>query len=264
MYLQHIDRHLEGEAAQWVLNTPSVRALVYKGYMDLATGSDIDAFHDALSERFKLTLEEVTAMKKPFPALDILGLEQRASEGLHQYYSRARDLLLSLHGRDDDNDALTSQEVSLRGIVVARFVTGLRDDWPTSDRRLLFRMLQQQIVHPTRTLYSAFRMAEVESKKLDLEKEQQEKEKESKDREQKEQQEREKEHEKKRKLATKQQQSQPRSTRSRPRPITVSRASRRILLTYFEEHTLNRNYCHRVSTNRRQRDEVRLGVKSSL
>ncbi len=210
-YLQHIDRHLEGEAAQWVLNTPSVRALVYKGYMDLAIGSDIDAFYDALSERFKLTLEEAMAMTKSFPALGILGLEQRASETLEQFHVRARDLLLSLHGRDDNNDALTSQEVSLRCIVVALFVTGLRDD---SDRRLLLRMLQQQIVHPTRTLYDAFSMAKAESKKLDLEKE-------SKDREQKEQKEKEQEQERKRKL-----ENQPTLGKSRTRRIQATMRER--------------------------------------
>lgn len=49
-HLQNIDRHLDGEADQWVLNTPSARALIYKGYMELATESDIEAFHGALTQ----------------------------------------------------------------------------------------------------------------------------------------------------------------------------------------------------------------------
>ena len=58
LYLQHIDDHLEGEAAQWVLNTPSVSALICRGYGGLATESDVDAFHGALSDRFKTTVEK--------------------------------------------------------------------------------------------------------------------------------------------------------------------------------------------------------------
>ncbi|CAF9911917.1 MAG: hypothetical protein ALECFALPRED_007763 [Alectoria fallacina] len=37
MYLKNIDRHLEGEAAQWVMNAESVRVLIYRRYLELAT-----------------------------------------------------------------------------------------------------------------------------------------------------------------------------------------------------------------------------------
>lgn len=56
-------------------------------------------------------------------------MNQLASENLEQYYSRNRDVL---HGCDDDNDTPTPLEISLRSIVVTKFVAGLRNVWPRS------------------------------------------------------------------------------------------------------------------------------------
>ena len=167
MYLQHIDRHLEGEAAHWVLNTPSVRALIYKGYMELATESDIVAFHGALTQRFKLSAEDCRELATS-PEIHAHCLEQGPSEPIEEYYGRARGVLLALHGLDGDDDALMPLERSMRAIVVVRFVFGLHDP------SLRYRLRQQQICHPTRTLYKAYKMAEAELEMMKLEKKTQE------------------------------------------------------------------------------------------
>ena len=171
MYFKHIDRHLEGEAAQWVLSTESVRVLIYRGYLELAMESDIEAFHGALTERFKLTEEEARDNVKAMPLVRLLKLRQRASEGLEEYYDRARLVLLDLHGDDGENDALTPLQQSLRSITVEQFASGLRDDWPGSGTRFWTRLLQQQILHDTVSLNEAFKMAEAVSKRMNSEKE---------------------------------------------------------------------------------------------
>ena len=56
-YLRNIDRQLEGEADHWAKNTPSARVSVLKGYGDEATDLDIEASHEAVTRRFKLTNE---------------------------------------------------------------------------------------------------------------------------------------------------------------------------------------------------------------
>ena len=171
MYLKHIDRHIEGEAAQWVLNTESVRVLIYREYLELATESDIEAFHGALTERFKLTEEEARDKFKAMPLVRLLKLRQRASEGLEEYHYRARLVLLDLHGDDGENDALTPLQQSLRSITVERFASDLRDDWPSSGTRFGTRLLQQQILHDTVSLNEAFKMAEAVSKRMNPERE---------------------------------------------------------------------------------------------
>ena len=183
MYLQHIDRHLEGEAARWVLNTPSIRVLIYKGYMGLATESEIDAFCRALSDRFKLTEDEAHNLLRLTPLGRLAGLGQGSSEDLEQYYGRARDLLLAMHGRDGMNDALTPSEISLRTIAVSVFCMGI------SSKMLRLRLYQQHIYHHSVSLHQAFKMAEAEMKTM-------EEEAQSADGEEKEQE------EKKRKLST--------------------------------------------------------------
>ena len=183
MYLQHIDRHLEGEAARWVLNTPSVRVLIYKGYMELATESEIDAFGRALSDRFKLTYGEARDFLESTPLWRLIMLEQESSEGLEQYYKRTRELLLAVHGRDGENGTLTPPEISLRTMVVELFALGF------SNQMLRRRGYQQHIYHRTVSLHQAFKMAEAEMKTMEVEAQ-------SADSEKKEQE------EKKRKLAT--------------------------------------------------------------
>ena len=158
MYLQHIDRHLDGEAALWVLNTPSVRVLIYKGYMGLATESDIDAFRRALSDRFKLTHGEVRDLDGSTPLWRLFALEQESGEGLKQYYGRARECLVSVHGRDD---TLTPSEMSLRTIAVNLFCFNL------SNKMLRHRLYQQHITHHTVSLHQAFKMAEAEMKTME-------------------------------------------------------------------------------------------------
>ena len=171
MCLQHIDRHLEGEAAHWVLNTPNVRILIYKGYMELATEPDLEAFHEALTQRFKLKKEEHEAMRMSWPRYDLSSLHQSvdASETLDDYYSRTRGLLIALHGRDDEYDTLTPPEITLRRIVIAQFVRNLRDDWPASKYYLQNRLYQQQVLDHRVSLPKAFKMAKAESKRMDLE-----------------------------------------------------------------------------------------------
>lgn len=171
MCLQHIDRHLEGEAAHWVLNTPDVRVLIYKGYMGLATELDLEAFHRVLTQRFKPTVESRKEMNKSHPRFPLSYLKQAASESLEEYYRRARDLLIALHGRDDEYDTLTPLEISLRSIAVMQFVSALREDWPASEGSLQSRLCQQQVLDHRVSLYKAFKMAEAESKAMESEKE---------------------------------------------------------------------------------------------
>ena len=189
MYLQHIDRHLEGEAARWVLNTPSIRVLIYKGYMGLATESEIDAFCRALSDRFKLTEDEAHNLVRLTPLGRLAWLRQGSSEDLEQYYGRARDLLLAMHGRDGMNDALTPTEISLRAIAVWYFCVGISSK--ISSKMLRLRLCQQHICHHSVSLHQAFKMAEAEMKTM-------EEEAQSADGEEKEQEEK----KKKRKLST--------------------------------------------------------------
>ena len=172
MYLQHIDRHLEGQAAQWVLNTPRVWALIRKGFVNLATESDIEAFHQALSDRFKLNDEEAQDLKTSTPLGRLAEIYQGDDEGLEHYYKRARDYLLAMHGRDDESDGLMPLEASFRAIVVESFVLGL------CSRSLQLCLLRQHVFHPTRTLHEAYRMAEAQMKVMEereKEKEQEEK-----------------------------------------------------------------------------------------
>lgn len=161
MYLQHIDRHLDGEAAKWVLNTPSVRVLIYRGYMDAATESDVDDFHRALSDHFKLTDKEIQDHFRATPWQGLMRLRQRTGEDLVHYYGRAQDLLLALHDRDAEkngDDALPAPEISLRDTVVCRFVLGL------SGKKLKYSLYQQHVHHHTMTLHQAFKMAEAQLK----------------------------------------------------------------------------------------------------
>ena len=159
LYLQRIDDLLEGEAAQWVLDTPSVSALVCKGYVGLATECDVDAFRGALGERFKFATEEEEAREVSFATLAdrLRKLKQGVDEGLEQYFGRAERLLVALRGRDGGNEALTPSEVSLRVVVVCGFVAGL------SSNKLRHR-LQQRICHHTMSLHQVFKMARAEMK----------------------------------------------------------------------------------------------------
>ena len=163
MYLQHIDRHLEGQAAKWVLNTPNVRLLIYRGYMDSATEFVVEAFHEALSNHFKLTNEDVIDSFNADATSLIDKLKQRSSESLEDYYGRAREVLLALHGRDGQNDTLTPQEISLRWIVVGWFVSGLCGEM------LRDEVYQQHVLHHTVSLYQAFKMAKAASKIMEKE-----------------------------------------------------------------------------------------------
>lgn len=106
-----------------------------------------------------------------WPQYELLFINQEASESLEEYYSRVRELLNALHGCDHDNDSLTPVEISLRSIVIAQFVFGLREDWPASQRDLRHRLCQQHVLDHRVTLHIAFKMAEAESKRMDLENE---------------------------------------------------------------------------------------------
>lgn len=150
------------------LNTPSARALIYKGLMEVAT-PNIEAFQTALTQRFKLTVENLMVMKSR-PQILLCCMNQLASENLEQYYSPNRDVLLALHGCDDDNDTPTPPEISLRSIAVTKFVPGLRNDWPRSCTSLKWRLLQQQMLHHTVSVHKALEMTEAEIKIMDSEK----------------------------------------------------------------------------------------------
>ena len=100
------------------------------------------------------------------PLHRLLKLRQRASEGLEEYYNRARFVLLDLHGDDGENNTPAPPQQSLRSIAVERFVSGSRDDWPSSGTRFWTRLFQQQILHDTVSLNDAFKMAEAVSKRM--------------------------------------------------------------------------------------------------
>lgn len=161
-YLQHLDRHLEGEAEDKVKNTSSMRALIYRGYMQEAAESDVEDFHRALSDHFKLTSKEVQDHFKAIPWKSLMKLQQRTGEDLVHYYGRAQNLSLVLHGRDAKNDALPPSQISLRATVVCRFVAGL------SGNKLKESLYQQHIHHHTVTLHQAFEMAEAQLKIMEV------------------------------------------------------------------------------------------------
>lgn len=169
--LRIIDRQLEGEAERWAKTTPSVRITILKAYGGEAAESDVEVFCEAITQRFKLTDEDVCAMRKSLPQSLLVNLHQAPSENLEHYYGRARDILLALHGRDDEHDTLTPLEISMRSIVIAQFVRYLRDDGPASESSFRFRLHQQQVLHPSVSLHKAFKMAEAESKRTEMEKE---------------------------------------------------------------------------------------------
>ena len=148
-YLVHLVVHLEGEAAYWAVTIPNVKALIHKGCWRLATESDIGAFQRALRDRFKLSFLEASANPN--------GHYVEGNQGntdMKQWYEQSRELLLSLHGRDGYDEILTPQEISLRDIVIRRFIIGL------SSERLQGWLLQQRIYDLSISLYEAFRMAE--------------------------------------------------------------------------------------------------------
>ncbi|CAF9921905.1 hypothetical protein IMSHALPRED_005283 [Imshaugia aleurites] len=179
MFLQSIAHHLEGKAAQWILQTPGVIALVHKGYMELATESDIEAFCGAFAQRFKLTDKEAQDIFEVSPLDRLYDLVQGPNEHLEEYYNRARLLLNELHGDDGDNGTLTPSETSLHAVVVHGFTRGL------SSKELYYRLLLQHIYHHTVSLYEAFKMAELEAKIMDQEKEREESREEGKDKKRK-------------------------------------------------------------------------------
>lgn len=171
LYLQHIDHHLEGEAAQWMRNSPSVMALIYKGYMDIATEFDVDTFHGALCERFKLTDEEAKEVYEAAPIFRFLQLRQETSEDLANYYNRVRLHFHDFHDFHDDdreNDALTPPQQLLRSMAIYLFIRGLRSDW--SFGRLLRLLQKQHISHHSVSLYQAFKIVEAQMKIVDMEK----------------------------------------------------------------------------------------------
>ena len=154
MYFQHIDRHLEGEAAKWVMYTPNVRALVYKGYMEVATGSDVDVFYGALSGRFKLNEEESRKLRGADPLSRLMALRQGASESLEQYTGRFRDTLFTQCSRDGDNDPLIPVVVPLLTAAIAQYALGL------SSEKLKESLCQLYIHHPVESFSQARKMAE--------------------------------------------------------------------------------------------------------
>ena len=128
-------------------------------------------FFVALREHFKLTIEEEQEAFEAFeatPVARLFKLTQGSHEGLWQYYEHARDLLLALYGHDDDNEALTPAERTLRTIIVSRFRAGL------SNLELRNRLNQQQLHLNEVRLYQAFRIVEAENKIMNMEKEKEE------------------------------------------------------------------------------------------
>lgn len=166
VYLERIFRELEGEALQWLKNTENMMVPIAKGFLGIATESDIDTFHTALRQRFKLGFPELTNWERS-PYWEVRRLEQHPSEQLEHYYERARDLLLVMHGHLRFNDAggtLTPAEVALHAMVIDNFVQGL-DRWisPT-------QLLEQQINHPKYTLHQVYKIIEGEIQIMDFEK----------------------------------------------------------------------------------------------
>ena len=153
VYFQQLDFYLEGEAHKWIENTPDIKVLIYNSYIGLATESDIDAFQRALRARFKPTRQEAYAMHEANPRNLFLRLHQGKSS-LKQWFRKALEFLVSLNGCDGPNEILSQQEISLRDIVIRRFVIGL------SSQRLQLWLLQQRIFELNISLHEAFKLAE--------------------------------------------------------------------------------------------------------
>ena len=160
-YLQHIDRHLEGEAAIWVKNTPDLRVLIYKGYMEVATESDIDVFYCALSDRFRLTGEEPVNLS----GADLLStmLRQNAGESLEQYTDRFRRTATILPGGDGNNEGLVALGPPMITTRIAQYTLGL------SRPELRDSLCKQYIHHPAVDLSQAHDMAKAANRILDAE-----------------------------------------------------------------------------------------------
>ena len=165
LHLRNIDRQLEGEADRWAKNTPSARIAILKAYGEEATESDVEALYQAITQRFQLVNQDVVAIMNSRPLTRLLYLKQEATEDLTQYYSRAMGILIDLHGRDGNISALTPLEMSVHGFVVERFVTGL------AHQPLCTRLLLQNVLHPTRTLFEVYKLAVTEARIMASEKE---------------------------------------------------------------------------------------------
>lgn len=151
-YFHQLDFYLQGEAHEWVETTPDIKLLIYNSYIGLATESDIDTFQRALRARFKLTRQEAFAMHEANTRNHFLRLHQ-GKKGLEQWFMQALQFLASLDSCDGPSEILSAKEVSLRDIVIRRFVIGL------SSQRLQLWLLQQRIFELDISLHVAFKMA---------------------------------------------------------------------------------------------------------
>ena len=189
LHLRNIDRQLEGEADRWAKNTSSARIAILKAYGEEATESDVEALYQAITQRFQLANQDVVAIMNSRPQTRLLYLKQEATEDLTQYYSRAMGILIDLHGRDGNISTLTPLEMSVHGLAVECFVRGL------AHQPLCTRLLLQNVLHPTRTLFEVYKLAVTEARIMASEKEseqedgkEKEKEQESREKEQQQQQ----------------------------------------------------------------------------
>lgn len=165
-YLIHLDSHLEGEAARWVLNTP-VGFLINKAYKQKAINSDVEAFYRLLRKRFQMTDDEASHLSGTTPEIHLQHLSQGIDEGLDEYYNRAL-LLINVLGDDGESVGLTPLQRSVRIMVLDRFINGLRY---RSQDSLVWRLFKHHILHHTVSLRQAFKMAEAEIRMMDLEQE---------------------------------------------------------------------------------------------
>ena len=157
MYFHHIDRHLEGEAAEWVKNTRNVRTLIYRGYVGDATESDIDAFYGALSDRFKHALEEPPNLRG---WVSLIALRQGAGESIEQYTGRFRNTFPMPWTRDAKSDTLTSSEMAVRIAIIAQYTLGLYG------KKLRDHLCEQFFFHPTPSMNQAQKMAEAATRMI--------------------------------------------------------------------------------------------------
>lgn len=162
MHLQHIDRHLEGEAAKWVSSTQSVAFLIHKGIVDVATEYDIDVFYGALIDRFHLSLEESQNLRGADPRSRFLGVKQRASESLEQYTRRFGKALSDIHNADNKKKVQIVNAVSVDGLT-AQYALGL------SNEELRDRLCQQHIHHQFMNLGQCQMMVEATTRIIDAE-----------------------------------------------------------------------------------------------
>ena len=122
-WLECVDGLLDGTAAHWADEQPTVKKILSDKALKYAKDQDVDIFKALLLSRFNPGeghLERVNHL--------VENLRQDDMEFLQVYYRRAEDLLHALGGRDEIGPAVLGvYERSILTRVISRFVGGLSD-----------------------------------------------------------------------------------------------------------------------------------------